>query len=64
MNPAPTAEETARDLFDRILTEDEPFEPIPESSLLEAVEEGGRHAAAAEAMMSHAEIASIRFLTW
>ncbi len=65
MAPVPSAEDTARDLFDRVLGDEEAshLEPLPESVLLEAVEEGARHAAAAEAMTSHAEIApAIRFL--
>jgi hypothetical protein len=62
--PRPT-EETARDLFDRILSDDERalVEPVPESVLQAAVEEGARHAAAVEALADHSEIAStIRFL--
>jgi hypothetical protein len=65
MPPSRPTEETARDLFDRILSDDERahFEPVPESVLQAAVEEGARHAAAVEAMTDHSEIAStIRFL--
>jgi hypothetical protein len=65
MSPSRPNEEAARDLFDRVLSDDERarVEPVPESVLHEAVEEGARHAAAVEAMTDHSEIAStIRFV--
>ncbi len=57
-------QEDAQELFDRIaIPGDERFEPLPESELNQALEQGGRDRAAAEAMLDRSEISSgVRFL--